>query len=970
MKRCSFFGITASNWEKSSNFAHKFVTTNFMKMKRFFAALMLMMVSTVAMMAQDVSQLPSVPVDPDFRIGKLDNGLTYYIRHNNWPENRAEFYIAQRVGSIQENDDQRGLAHFLEHMAFNGSKHFKGNELLRWCESVGVKFGTDLNAYTSIDQTVYNISNVPTTRESIIDSCLLILYDWADGLLLEQEEIEKERGVIHEEWRLRTSASQRMLERDLPKLYPGSKYGHRMPIGLMEIIDNFERPFLQAYYEKWYRPDNQGIIVVGDVDVDKVEQKIKDLFSPIVLPENRALVTTEPVPDNAEPIYVIDKDKEQQINVVYLMMKHEAFPDSLKGTLAFTITNYIKGAALSMLNDRLREYAEKPESPFLQASVGDGNYLLSKTVDAFEVDVLPKEGQTEAAIQTALTEARRAAEFGFTATEYSRYKANYLSNLEKSYSNKDKRYNSQFVNQCVGNFLNNNPMPSIDYTYTTMKQLVPAIPIESINTLIKELVSNNDSNLVVLNFNNEKEGAVYPTEDGLKKAIAAARAAQIEAYVDNVKDEPLMTTLPQKGSITKETKNDLFGYTELKLSNGATVVLKQTDLKKDQVLLRGYGYGGNALYSDDDLPNVRLFGDVIEASGLGNFSHTELEKALAGKIASASLSMDAYREYVNGSSTPKDVETMLQLVYLYFTNINKDQKSYDNLMQTVEVSLKNRLLQPENVFSDSLSLTLGNHHPRVKPLDLDDLKKVNYDRILEIAKERTANAAAYTFDIVGNYDEQTIRPLIEQYLGSLPSQKEVEKGKKIDADFKGEVINSFKHKAETPKSIAVMLWYSKQLPFTSENSIKASIAGQILSMEYLKKIREDASAAYTVGASAGISTDDFENNATIYVYCPMKPEKADIALQIMRDEVLALSKGCDPDKLAKVKEYMLKNHADQLKQNNYWISTIDMWRYKGVDFHKDYEQLVNAQTPESIAAFVKEVLNAGNRAEVIMMPEE
>ena len=469
-------------------------------MKKILSTLLLMMIGTVAMMAQ--MGMPSIPVDPDVRIGKLDNGLTYYIRYNNWPENRAEFYIAQRVGSIQENDDQRGLAHFLEHMAFNGSKHFKGNELLRWCESVGVKFGTDLNAYTSIDQTVYNISNVPTTREGIIDSCLLILYDWADGLLLEQEDREKERGVIHEEWRLRTSAQMRMLQRDLPKLYPNSKYGHRMPIGLMEIIDNFERPFLQAYYEKWYRPDNQGIIVVGDVDVDKVEQKIKDLFSPIVLPEDRALVTPEAVPDNAEPIFVIDKDKEQQYNLAYVMMKHESFPDSLKGTLAYVISNYMKGAALSMLNDRLKEYAEKPESPFLQASAGDGNYLLSKAVDAFEVDVLPKDGQTEAAITTALTEARRAAEFGFTATEFSRYKADYMSNLDKQYSNKDKRFNSQFVNQCVQHFLNQNPIPSIDYTYSTMKQIVPMIPLEAINGLMKELVSPSDTNLVVLNFNN------------------------------------------------------------------------------------------------------------------------------------------------------------------------------------------------------------------------------------------------------------------------------------------------------------------------------------------------------------------------------------------------------------------------------------------------------------------------------------
>ena len=935
-----------------------------MKLKK----LLMMLFSTTAMVAQEM--MPPIPVDPDVRMGKLDNGLTYYIRYNNWPENRAEFYIAQRVGSIQENDDQRGLAHFLEHMAFNGSKHFKGNELLRWCESVGIKFGTDLNAYTSIDQTVYNISNVPTTREGIIDSCMLILYDWADGLTLEQEEIEKERGVIHEEWRLRTSAQMRMLERDLPKLYPGSKYGYRMPIGLMEIIDNFERPFLQAYYEKWYRPDNQGIIIVGDVDVDKIEQKIKTLFGPIKLPENRALVTAEPVPDNNEPIIVIDKDKEQRINMVSVMMKHETFPDSLKSSMAYLLADYMKDAAITMLNDRLKEYAEKPESPFLQANVADGVYLLSRTVDAFELDVVPKDGQMEAALTAALTEARRAAEFGFTATEYNRFKANYESNLDKQYSNKDKRYNSQFVNQYVQNFLNSEPIPSIDFTHQTMKQLLPMLPLEGVNMVMKELFSENDTNLVVLNFNNEKDGAVYPTEDGLKKAIATARTAQIEAYVDNVKDEPLMTELPQKGSIVKETKNDLFGYTELTLSNGVTVVLKQTDLKKDQVLLRGEGFGGSALYGEKDYANIKMFGDVVEASGLGNFSHTELEKAMAGKIASASLSMDDNRQYVNGSSTPKDVEAMLQLVYLYFTNIAKDQKSYDNLMQTVEVALKNRLLQPEAVFSDSLIATLTCNNPRFKSIDVADLPNVNYDRILEIAKERTANAAAFTFTIIGNYDEAAIRPLIEQYLAALPAKGDVVKSKDVSTDFKGVVVNNFKHKAETPKAIAVMVWYSKNIPYTLENAVKADMVGQILSMEYLKKIREDASAAYTVVAQSGLSRNDFESEAQVLAYCPMKPEKADTAVLILRDEVEAMTKTCDADKLVKVKEYMLKNHGDQLKQNNYWLGRINTWRKYGLDFHTDYEKLVNAQTVESLAAFVKELLKAGNRAEIIMMPAE
>ena len=942
-----------------------------MKTKKFFAVLLLTVVGTVTMVAQ--MQMPQIPVDPDVRIGKLDNGLTYYIRHNNWPENRAEFYIAQKVGSIQEDDNQRGLAHFLEHMAFNGSKHFKGNDLLRWCESIGVKFGTDLNAYTSIDQTVYNISNVPTTRESIVDSCLMILWDWADGLLLEQEEIEKERGVIHEEWRLRTSAQMRMIERDLPKLYPGSKYGYRMPIGLMEIIDNFERPFLQAYYEKWYRPDNQGIIVVGDVDVDKVEQKIKTMFSQIAKPgPDAAKLEAVDVPDNAEPIVVIDKDKEQRIDMVEVMFKHEAIPDSVKGSLEYLVANYLKNVALGMLNSRLNELGEKPDCPYLQAGVGDGTYLLSKPKDAFELSIVPKEGQMNAAVKAVITEARRAAEFGFTATEYGRSKANTLSSLDKQYSNKDKRYNSQFVNQYVQHFLSNEPIPSIDDYYQLMKQLVPAIPIDAINEVMKQLMPKNDSNLVVLNFNQEKDGATYPTEAGLLGAVRDARAEQLTAWVDNVKDEPLMTTLPTPGKITKEVKNDKFGYTELTLSNGVKVVLKQTDLKKDQVLLTGEGWGGSALYNVKERANIALFNDAVEASGLGVFSHTELTKALAGKIAGATLSMSTQRTNVNGSSTPTDVETMMQLVYLYMTSsIKKDEQSYDQMMKTTELQLKNRLLQPEAVFSDSLSLTLTKHNPRFKNLDVEDLKDVSYDRILQMAKERTANAAAFTFTIIGNFDEAKIRPLVEQYLGSLPAQKNIVKGKDVSTDYTGKVVNNFKHKAETPKAMAVMHWYSKKVPYTLENVIRAQVAGQVLQMVYLKEIREEASAAYTVQAQAGISRDDFSDETSIFAVCPMKPEKADVALSIMRRAVTDMAAGkCDADMVAKVKEYLLKDHADQLKQNGYWSGCINNWRKWNLDFHTDYEKTVQAMTPAAVSAFVAEVLKSGNEAEVVMLPAE
>jgi zinc protease len=935
--------------------------------KKLLVAALLFVTGASTAMAQ---QMPAIPTDPDVKIGKLDNGLTYYIRHNAWPEQRAEFYIAQRVGSIQENDDQRGLAHFLEHMCFNGTDNFKGNDIVKWCETIGVKFGRDLSAYTSSDQTVYNISNVPTTREGIIDSCLLILHDWADGLLLEADEIDKERGVIHEEWRMRTSAQMRMLERDLPKLYPDSKYGHRMPIGLMEIIDNFKPEVLRAYYEKWYRPDNQAIIVVGDVDVNQIEQKIKNLFAPIKMPENPAPVVAENVPDNKEAIIVIDKDKEMQYSIVEMMFKSDPIPDEIKENMQYLVIDYLKIACLGMLNDRLAELAQKADCPFLQGSVGYGQYLLSKTKDAFEVSVLPKEGQTEAALKAAFIEARRAAQFGFTATEYQRYKSNFMSQLDKQYSNKDKRYNSRFVNEYVKHYLAKEPIPSLDDYYQVMKQVVPALPLETVNELMKGFFEDKDSNLVVLNFNQEKEGAVYPTEASLKKAIDEARATQLTAYIDNVKDEPLITTMPKAGKIQKEVAGKKFDYKELTLSNGVKVVLKQTDLKKDQVILSGEGFGGSSLYGEADFANIKMFDDVIEASGLGNFSHTELEKALAGKIASASLSLSSDRANISGSSTPADVETMLQLVYLYFTNINKDQESYDNMMKTTELMLKNKLLQPESVFSDSLSLTLTCHDKRQAPLATEDLKNVNYDRILQMAKEQTSNAAAFTFTIIGNYDEATIRPLLEQYLGALPAQKKIVKGKNVEKVFKGEVINDFKRKMETPKAIAVMTWLNDKMDYSLQNIIRTSMVGQILTMIYTEKIREEASAAYSVSAQSALSRNDFRTMTQLLVYCPMKPEKGDIATKIMKEEVENMAKSVDAEKLNKVKEYMLKDIDDQAKTNNYWLRQINRLRLFGVDTHTDYKATVQAQTPETIAAFMQEFLKPGNRAEVIMLPEE
>ena len=456
----------------------------------------------------------------------------------------------------------------------------------------------------------------------------------------------------------------------------------------------------------------------------------------------------------------------------------------------------------------------------------------------------------------------------------------------------------------------------------------------------------------------------------MKQAIYEARAQQLEAYVDNVKDEPLITNHPKAGKITKELSGMKFESSELTLSNGVKVILKHTDLKKDQVVLSAEGFGGSSLYGEKDFANIKMFDEAIEASGLGNFSHTELEKALAGKIAGASMSLDNARVIISGSSTPNDVETMLQLVYLYFTNINKDQESYDNMMKTQELMLKNKSLQPESVFSDSLSLTLSCHNKRFAPLATEDLQNVNYDRILQIAKEQTSNAAAFTFTIIGNYDEATIRPLIEQYLASLPSQKKVVKGKDVDVFFKGEVINDFKRKMETPKAIAVMTWLNDKMDYTLQNIVRTSMVGQILSMIYTEKIREEASAAYSVAAQAGIQRDDFRTLTQVLVYCPMKPEKGDVATKIMKEEVENMVKTVDAEKLNKVKEYMLKVVDDQAKTNGYWLQQLNRIRKYSIDTHTNYKTVVNAQTPETIAAFMQEFLKPGNRAEVIMLPEE
>jgi len=943
-----------------------------MKMKKFFAA-MFMMIMAFGMNVTKAQSMGPIPTDPEVRVGKLDCGLTYYIRHNDYPEHRVNFYIAQRVGSIQEEDSQRGLAHFLEHMAFNGSEHFngEGKSIIDYTRSLGVAFGKDLNAYTSIAETVYNINDVPSTRQSAIDSCLLILKDWSNGLLLTDEEIDKERGVIHEEWRLRRSAQQRMLENQLETLYPGSKFGKRMPIGLMEIVDNFPYQVLRDYYHKWYRPDNQALVIVGDVDIDHIEAQIKELFKDCVLDPNAAQVVPEPVPDNEQPIIVVDKDKEQQYSQVMVMFKHETFPKEMKGDLVYMLSDYATSMMSRMLNERLNEKAQDPDCPYLSASAYDGNYLFANTVDAFTLGIMPKEGMAEAATQAVVTEAMRAAKHGFTATEYDRAKEEYMSQLERQYNERNKISNARLAAQYYRNYLDNEPIPSIEQEYEIMKQLVPMLPVDLVNQMMPELIRTDGKNLVVMNFNQEKDDAVYPTPEGLKAAVDAGVNAQVEAFVDNVKQEPLISKLPKKGKIKKESYNSQFDYKELELSNGARVILKKTDFKENEIRMTARARGGQSLYDEKDWANTGLLSYITMMSGLGNFSNTELQKALAGKQANAYLSMNEYTDVVSGTSTVKDLETMFQLTYLNFTKINKDEKSFNQLMSQLETMLKNQGLQPEAVFSDSVEYTLNNHNWRSKPFHVEDLKNINYDRVLQIAKERTANAANYTFFFVGNFDEAVIRPLIEQYIASLPGKKaNLSNWVNFDTHPEGEVINHFTRKMETPKANAQIYWYDTKTPYSLENDIKASMLGQVLSKIYLQKIREDASAAYSAGAHGYATINGDRPFTVVMASCPMKPEMSEVALKIMNEEIVEACKTIDATTLKEIKELMIKDHNTELKENGYWMSTLMSYVCRGIDDHTGYEQIVNAQTPETIAAFARQMLAAGNKVEVVMLPEE
>ena len=763
-----------------------------------------------------------------------------------------------------------------------------------------------------------------------------------------------------------------MRNRQLENLFRGSKYAKRDVIGSMDVVDNFPYQVLRDYYDKWYRPDNQALVIVGDIDVDYIEAKIKELFKDVPAPgPDAAVVETYPVPDNDEPIVVIDKDIEQQLSYVGLMFKHDIIEKEQKNDISYVVINYMKNMMSTMLNQRFEEKAQDSECPFIQARAYDTSYLGANTKDAFSLTIVPKEGMIEAATQEGMIEALRAAQYGFTATEYARAQEEYMSRLERQYNERDKVHNDYYTQKCYRHYLDNEPLMSIEENYELMKMIVPNIPVEAINQLLPQLIRTDGKNLVVLNFNQEKEGAVYPTKDGLMAAITAAERAEITPYVDNVKQEPLIANMPKMGKIVKESYNETLGYKDLELSNGVHVLLKPTDFKQDEIYMMAQQRGGSSLYGEKDWANCQLFEGVIEYSGLGGFNNMELKKALAGKRVSISQRMHEDMDYVTGSSNVKDLETLFQLIYLQFTDVTKDEKNYNSLLNILDISLKNKDLDPDNVFNDTLNYVTNNYNWRSKPFTIEDIQNLNYDRILEIGKERTANAANYIFEFIGSFDEATIRPLIEQYIASLPAQK----GKKSNwvniSDYpKGQTIKHFTHKMETPKTNINISWFNTDMPYTLENSIRANLLGRILSKIFYDKIREDVGAAYSVGAYGFSSLEGDESYTAITAYAPLKPEFTELAVRIMNEEMLKACETIDAAKLDDFKTVMLKDHETQLKENSYWYSIIGTYANRGLDNVTGYEDIVKAQTPETISAFARELMSAGNKVEVVMTPEE
>lgn len=903
-----------------------------------------------------------IPLDPAVRTGKLSNGFTYYIRKNTEPKNRVTLYLANKVGSILEDDDQQGLAHFLEHMKFNGTKNFPKNDLVNYLQKTGVRFGADLNAYTSFDETVYQLP-IPSDDPEILKNGIQIMRDWAYGATLDPVEIDKERGVVLEEKRLGKGAQQRMQDKYLPMIFNNSRYSNRLPIGTEDVLKNFKPETIRKFYTDWYRPELQALIVVGDIDVDAMEQTTKSKFSDLKNPAKLRTRTNYTIPLINKNQFIAVTDPEFPVSVAQIMIKH---PESKLISKSDYRNSIVRSLFNQMLGARFTELSKQADPPFLQGGANISGFLAG--LDVYNAFVVAKPGEMERGFKAVLTETERVKRFGFTQTELDRAKESYLSNMESALKEKDKTPSASFVNEYLRHFLEQEASPGIEYEYNLANSLTSGIGLSDVNNLAKRYITDLNRDVVIMGP--EKEKANLPDEPTVEKWISSVKQSEVTAYVDQVSDKPLMAKKPLAGKVISESKTPEIGVTELKLSNGVKVILKPTDFKNDEIGFTAFSPGGSSLYPDADFQSATYATTLVRNGGVAEFSAVQLPKILSGKKVSVMPYIAERSEGISGSATPKDLETALQLTYLYFTQPRKDEEVFKGFMAQQKGGLANRGNDPASVFADSVSAILGNYNIRRTGPSLEKLNQVNLDRAFEIYKDRFADASDFTFVFVGSFDNEKIKPLLEQYLGSLPSINRKEAAKDLGIAIPTGKIDKKVYKGREPKA-SVRLVFSGTYTWSEKHNNQLDALAEILTIKLIERLREDEGGVYGVGARASYSKFP-KSRYSFSISFGCAPENVEKLINSTLDEINKIRQnGAQTVDIEKFIAEETRTTETQLKDNGFWLGYLSNQLQNEEDPKQvlNYLESLKELSPEFLKATVQYRL-ADNFIRIVLLPEK
>ena len=923
---------------------------------------MAMFILTALCMSAQMPQVPQIPLDPSVKSGKLDNGLTYYILHNEHPKDRANFYIAQKVGSTLEAPTQLGLAHFLEHMAFNGTTNYPGKSMLNYLQSKGIRFGYDINAYTYFDETVYNIDNVNTTDKNLMDSVLLCLHDWSCGILLEDAEIDAERGVIEEEWRSRNNADFRLTESVLPKIYSEYQYQQSV-IGKMDIVRNFPYSEIRDYYKKWYRPDQQGIVIVGDFDADEMEKKVIDLFSKIPMPANAAEREYPKVSDNKKPIFAYFDDPETKFPRVDLSFKMDKLPLELRNTGLYFQQDIVENLIATMINNRLKEFSEKPECNYAYAGVRFGDFWVSKTKAAFDIIVIGKTEITKA-FSDAMSIVARACKTGFTDSELERARDEMLAGYENFYNERNNSNSGMFGELLYRHFIDNTPYPGAEAEYEMAKQILPMIPVQGINEAVKGLLTSENQVIVV--SQPRKDGMEVIAEDQFVGNLQSILNAEYEAYVDEVITDPMITNLPAPGKVVSQKEGE-FGTTELTLSNGVKVVVKPTDFKADEILMTAFSKGGKQAYPESKALEIMFAEDAYDVSKLGNFNKTMLRKYLAGKNVGFSFGIGNVTNSLEGSASVKDLKYLLEAVYASFTELSPDEEAFATSLEMSRTSLKAQESNPLYTFSKNINKASHDNNPLFNLPTLADVDKVNYKSTLDFVKGAMKNAADFTFLFVGNVDVETLKPLLEQYIATLPADaNNLTDVKKVTSllTAKGQIKDEWKEPMQAPATHIYDLLSDTNIPYSIENAKKMEMIGALLRNVYTETLREEEGGTYSPHAFAYMSPVTGEWNL-VYTFSTNQAQQERMISRANEELLKLLENGTNAENFNKVKEATLKQYENAVRTNNYWKNNLSLY-LRGVNDITNGKTAIENVTLDQMNTFMKNLYNGKNRIQVIM----